>query len=334
MVSLLPAPEDERLHTPVGDDALPWKDTAYLSVLDEAAGIHLAMHMTISANRFPDTRIAVGARDGGRERVVIRREDGDNGDGRLGNSLARLELVHLSWDADHTLRWVSDADEFAFDLMVTGIGLAPNFTAMFPDVYPSGEKSGYSYSHIEQLIRARGTLTWPGEAPRRVDAVGWRDRGWGRRKTEMTFGAGWDLLGGVLPDGATFAFTAMANVDHGPDAPLPAYGFHCDGDTIAPAVGGRYLKDSLSYPWALDLEFAGGRRIVATQVRRASSLGVPIHEAEHDHVPIAVVACDYYALLADADGRTFPVFSNQGHTILADVTRHARFFFDPRQVGR
>jgi hypothetical protein len=328
MSKLLYGPEHERLHTPVGDESLPWKDTFYFSALDEPARIHVGMHMTISANRTPDTRIAVGVRDGGRERVVVRRETGVNTDERLGNSLAHIELVHISWDEHHRLRWVCACDEFSFDLTVAGIALAPNFNAMFPDVYPAGDKSGYCYSHTEQLIRAMGTLRWADGTERAVAATGWRDRGWGRRKTEMTFGVGWDLLGGVLPDGTTFAFTAMANVDHDPGAPLPAYGFHRDGTEIVPAVGGRYLKDSLSFPYAVDLEFAGGRHVVGRQVRRASQLGVPIHEAEHDRAPIAVVACDYYAVLADPKGKEFPVFSNQGHSILADVTRSARFFYD------
>jgi hypothetical protein len=328
---LLYAPEDERLHTPVGDESLPWKETFYFSAYDETAGIHLAMHMTISANRSPDTRVAIGVRDRGHEAVVIRREDGKSRGDILGNSLAWLEIVNLSWDSNHELRWRAEAGEFSFDLKVTGVHLAPNFNAMFPDVYPSG-RSGFTYSHTEQLIRLEGTLRWADGTERAVNAFGWRDRGWGRRKSELTFGTGWDLLGAILPDGTVFAFTAMRNVEHGEDAPLPAYGFHSDSETIVPAVGGRYWKDSMCFPFLLDLEFAGGRRVTGHQVRRVSTLGVPMHEAEHEHLAIAVAGRDYYAVLEDPDGNEFCVFSTAGHGILADVTRNAKFFYDPALV--
>jgi hypothetical protein len=321
----LPLPRDELLHEPTGDPALPWKDTWYFSVFDERAGVHLCMHMTVSANRAPDTRVIVSARRPGGELVVLRREDGTHSDTAIGNTLARLELVNLSWDSEHELRWICDGDQFGFDLVVRGVHFAPDFTALFPGVYPTGAQ-GHSYAHTEQVVRASGTLRWEGEPDRAVSAFGWRDRGWGRRKSEMTFGAGYDLIGGILPGGEAFAFTAMRNVEHGPDAPLPAYGYLSDAASVTTAVGGIYYKDSMSFPLELDLEFADGRRATGTQVRRASTLGTAFHEAEPEVSGIAVGARDYYAVLADPEGREFCVFSNEGHTLLANVTRGSKFF--------
>lgn len=333
MNPLIYGPEHERLHTPEGDESLPWKETFYFTAFDEDSGVHLAMHMTISANRSPDTRVAIGARDRGHEAVEVRREDGKSSDTVLGNSLSWLELVHLSWDSDHELRWRCEAEQFSFELTCRGVHLAPNFNAMFPDIYPSG-RSGFTYSHTEQLLRVTGTLRWADGTTRAVNAFGWRDRGWGRRKTELTFGAGWDLLGGILPDGSAFAFTAMRNVEHDADAPLPAYGFLTDGESILPAIGGRYWKDSTCFPCELDLEFAGGRRVTGRQVRPASTLGIPIHEAEHALIPIALAMRDYYAVIEDPDGNEFCVFSSQGHAILADVTSGAKFFYDAAEFAR
>lgn len=327
------APENELLHTPTGDESLPWKDTFYFSVLDEGTGAHLAMHMTVSANRDPDTRVAVGVRHGGRERILVHREQGRHDSTSIGNSLARIETVRLSWGPDHTLRWRCENEEFCFDITLTGVQLAPHFDAMFPGVYPTG-KQGHSYSHVEQLIRGVGTLRWSDGTGTRIDGSGWRDRGWGRRKSEMTFGFGYDLVAGILPDGTTFAFTGMHNIEHGVGAPLPVYGFHCDGGTLTAATGGIYHKDSMSYPAELDLEFGNGRRVTGTQVRRVSTMGVPWHDAEPKASGIAAAGRDYYAVLADQDGTEFGVFSNEGHMLLVDVTRGATFFHDPALVTR
>jgi hypothetical protein len=322
---LMCAPENELLHTPVGEPSLPWKDTWYFSLFDEANAVHLNMHMTVSANRNPDTRVSVGVRAGARERVVVRREDGTHTDTSIGNSLARVEFVNLSWAGDHTVRWRAEGDDFSFDVTVTGVHIAPFFDVLFPGVNPTG-KIGHSYSHVEQVIRGRGTLRWADGSEQEIDGFGWRDRGWGRRKSELSFDSGYDLLAGILPDGTAFALTGMRNVEHGRDAELPIYGFLTDGQTVVPAVGGTYYKDSMSFPARLDLEFSDGRRVAGTQVRRTSTLGTPFHEAEPESVGIAHGARDYYAVLADPGGTEFGVFSNEGHMLRVDVTRGGKFF--------
>lgn len=319
-------PEDEFPHVPQGDDSLPWKDTWYFSAWDADADLHLAMHMTVSANRRPDTRVAIGARLNGRERVVVCREDGYRDERRVGNRLAGIEALHLSWDAQHRLRWHGETAELAFDLVVTGLHLAADFHALFPGVNPSGQQ-GHSYSHTEQVIRAEGRVQWKAEPERAFKGLGWRDRGWGRRKNDLTFATGYDLVAALLPDGSAFALSAMRNVEHAADAPLPVYGFHATAATISPAIGGIYYKDSLSFPTELDLQFADGSCVRGRQLAPGSTLGTPFHDAEPQLSGIAVAARDAYARFADAEGRPFIVFSNEGHAHRANVTRDAKFFY-------
>ncbi len=321
----LPDPHDELLHRPWGDESMPWKDTWYFSLVDAEARVHVAMHMTVTAGREADTRVAVGLRDAGAEAVDVRVEPGLTGEKAMGNSLAHLEVVNLSWDGDHQLRWRADTEEFAFDLAVRGVHFAPLFDVLFPGANPSG-KQGHSYSHTEQVIRGEGTVRWRDGRERTISAVGWRDRGWGRRINELSFGTGYDLVAGVLPDGSAFALTGMRNVEHGPDAPLPVYGFLTDAEGVVPVVAGIYYKDSSCYPARLGLEFADGRRVDGEQVGKLSTLSVPFHDAQPEVYGIAVNARDYYALLADPTGARFAVFSNEGHGLRSDVTAGARFF--------
>jgi hypothetical protein len=330
---LRPDPADELLHDPWGDPSLPWKDTWYFSLIDPEARVHLAMHMTVSAGRNDDTRIALGLRDGARESVTIRREHGTHTEVCIGNTLAQLDVVNLSWDGDHQLRWRANAPEFGFDIAVRGVHFAPNFHAMFPGANPSG-KQGHSYGHTEQVIRGEGTVSWRDGRRSDISSSGWRDRGWGRRKNILTFGAGYDLIGGILPDGTAFALTGMRNVEHGPDAPLPIYGFLTDANGAVPAISGLYRKDSMSFPALVALEFADGRRIDAEQTARLSTLGVPFHDAEPHLIDIAVNARDYYAMMADQSGARFAVFSNEGHSARTDVTRGAKFFYAGDLVDR
>jgi hypothetical protein len=322
---LRPDPRDELLHTPEGDPSIPWKDTWYFSLVDVGRQVHLAMHMTVTAGRDADTRVAVGLRDAGAESVEVRVEAGRNDDSGIGNSLARVEVVHLSWDGDHQVRWRADAPDFAFDILVTGVHYAPLFDTMFPDVNPTG-KQGHSYSHTEQVVRGEGTVRWRDGREQTISAFGWRDRGWGRRTNELAFGTGYDLIAGILPDGGAFALSGMRNVEHGADAPLPIYGFRTDASGAVPAVAGIWHKDSMCYPTRLGLEFADGSRVDAEQVGRLSTLSVPFHDAQPEVFGIAVNARDYYAMLVDTYGNRFPVFSNEGHALRADVTGGARFF--------
>lgn len=320
-----PDPDEELLHQPWGDASLPWKDTWYFSLVDADAQVHLAMHMTVTAGQESDTRVAVGMRDLAGESVAVCTEPGRTDSRSIGNSLASIEIVNLSWDCNHQLRWTANTASFEFDVTVRGVHFAPFFDTMFPGVNPSGVQ-GHSYSHTEQVITGTGVVKRQHGAEQCISAIGWRDRGWGRRVNELSFGTGYDLIAGILPDGSAFALSAMRNVEHSADAPLPIYGFLTDAEGAVPAVGGIYFKDSMSYPARLGLEFADGRRVYAEQIAHLSTLSVPFHDAEPERFGIAVNARDYYATMADPQGRTFAVFSNEGHAMRSDVTATGRFF--------
>lgn len=329
---LSPLPSDELLHSPWGDERMPWKETWYFSLVDVDSGVHLAMHMTVSADRAPDTRVSIGMRGSGEESVVVRHENGHNSDTSIGNTLAWLEVVNLSWDGDHQLWWRARAPEFEFDVLVRGVHLAPFFDTMFPGANPTGQQ-GHSYSHTEQVIRGEGVVRWHGGSDQQISAFGWRDRGWGRRQNTVSFGTGYDLVAGILPNGSAFAFTGMRNVEHAADAPLPVYGFLTDATGAVPAVGGIYFKESTSFPLRLGLEFADGRRVDGELVHSISTLGVSFHDAAPEKGSIAVGARDYYSMMQDPSGARFPVFSNEGHTLRANVTSGVRFFGVDERVG-
>jgi hypothetical protein len=331
--SWLPHPDDELLHEPIGDPSMPWKDTWFFNVYDLAAGFALSVHMTVSANRSPDTRVAVAARLGGRETLHVVREDGVRETTAFGNDLLRLEVLNASWDSAHEIRLVGRLPDARFDLTVVGNHFGSLWDAMFPGFYQSGERSAHTYGHAEQSVRFTGTFAWSGEPAVALSGPGWRDRGWGRRKSTSSFNSGYDMVNGVLPDGGVFTLMAFRSPEVDPAAPLPLGGWYADEESLTPAVAGRFWKDSVGWPEHVELTFANGRRFAATLARRHFSIAVPFHEAEHELVPFAHGIRDYFAELTDDDGRTFPVHANSGHMHLANVTADARFVHADDRVG-
>jgi hypothetical protein len=151
-----PKPEDELLHTPFGDESFPWKETFFITLRDEAGNTNINMHMTVSANRSPNTRAAIGVAHGNNSVIQVRREDGQHSEKSIGNSLTRLEIVNLSWDSDHELRWIGELDEVSFDLTLKGQHFAPLWDTMFKGFYATG-KTGQVYCHAEQVVTATGS---------------------------------------------------------------------------------------------------------------------------------------------------------------------------------
>lgn len=320
----LPNPADERLHTPIGDASLPWKDTWYVSVRDEDSDQTVNMHLTISENRSPSTRVGISIADGGRFVTEVQRDDGDNSAERLGNALGRFELVNLTGDGDHELRWVGDLPDVSFDITLKGKHWASFWDTMFPSYYPTG-KFGHLYSHYEQLVTGEGWVQWKGRERRPFSGTGWRDRGWGRRKTEVTFDTSIDLVGGVLPDDSVFSAIALRSNEVAKGAPMPIAGWRASADSLSPLTGGLYYKDSMAWPARLDLTFLDGYRFSATTVRRTASLAAAWHDAEPEASGIAHNLRDYYAVMEDGEGRPFTCFSNHGNIHRVDVFRDAEF---------
>lgn len=322
-----PKPEDELLHTPWGDESFPWKETFFVTLRDDAINANLMMHMTVSANRTPNTRVAVGVAQGNNTTVQVRREDGQHSEKSLGNSMSRLEIVNLSWDSDHELRWVADLDEVRFDLTLKGKHFAPLWDTMFHGYYATGEH-GQFYCHTEQVIVAEGTMTWKAdgrELP--FSGFGWRDRGWGRRKTQLMWNTGWDLVSAVLPDDSVFSFIALRSHELPEPAPMPVAGWYSDATTLTPLVGGYYHKEATAWPMAYHLEFEDGRTVTGELVKPTGRLALHLQEAEHrpDVPNITPTMQDYYAVFRDPDGKQYSVFTQNGYMHKVDVFRDAQF---------
>lgn len=322
-----PKPEDELLHEPFGDASLPWKETFYLSLRDDAINANINMHMTVSANRRPDTRAAVGVAQGNHQVIQVCREDGQHSEKSIGNSMTRLEVGHLSWDSDHEVRWVGDLDEVSFDLTIRGKHFAPLWDTMFKGFYATGE-SGQVYCHTEQVITATGTMTWKADGKELpFSGFGWRDRGWGRRKTQLMWNTGWDLVSAVLPDDSVFSFIALRSHELPEPAPMPVAGWYSDATTLTPLVGGTYHKQATACPMAYDLQFENGLTLKGELVRPTGRVAVAMQEAEigPDAPGVAATMQDYYALFRDDQGREFPLFSQNGYIHKVDVFRGAQF---------
>jgi hypothetical protein len=326
-----PRPEDELLHVPFGDESLPWKETFFLTVRDELTNTNVNMHMTVSANRSPDTRAAVGVTQGNRSVIQVCREDGRHSDRSIGNSMARLEIVHLSWDSNHELRWVGELDEVSFDLTLRGKHFAPLWDTMFPGYYAVGEdggRRGQVYCHAEQVITAEGSVTWRSDG-REIPFLGfgWRDRGWGRRKTQLMWNTGWDLVSAILPDDSVFSFIALRSHELPEPAPMPIAGWFSDRTTLAPLVGGHYYKEATAAPRDYHLVFDNGTELRGTIVRPTGRVAVAMQEAEvgPDAPNMAATMQDYYAIFRDDAGREFPLFSQNGYIHKVDVFRNGQF---------
>lgn len=323
-----PDPEDERLHQPVGDSDWPWKDTWFFSMRDEASNQMLNMHMTISANRNPPTRVSVTVADGFRTVTHVQRDEGLSSGDHVGNSLAGLDLVHLSGDSDHELLWKGDLPEVSFAITVKGKHFASYWDAMFPAYYAVG-KDGQKYSHYEQVVTGTGWIQWKGQERKPFEGIGWRDRGWGRRKTEKMFNTGFDLLAAVLPDDSVVSLIALRSHEVSADAPMPIAGWRSDTNTLVPATGGLWWKDAAAWPTKLQLDFLDDYRLDATLVHVSPSMQMAWHDAEPepDGSGLAHAVRDHYAVFADAEGREFTLFTQHGYIHKVDVFRGSEFKF-------
>lgn len=323
----LPRPEDEYVHQPRGDESYPWKDTFFVVAHDPQTNACVNMHLTVSANRRPDTRCAVGVSQGNRSVSQVCREDGDNSTKSVGNSQARLEFINPTWGPDHEIRWVADLDEVELDLTIRGKHWATLWDTMFKGYYSGGEVDGQFYSHLEQIITLEGTLRWKDGEPQPFSGFGWRDRGWGRRKTQLMWNTGWDLMSAILPDDSAFSVIGLRQHELPEPAPMPIGGWWTDGTDLSPLVGGYFHKDATSHPLRYDLEFANGHRVAAEYVHFNGRVQVAMQESETgpEAPNLAVAMIDMFSTFRDGDGNAFPVFSEQGFIHKVDVFRDAQF---------
>ncbi len=327
-----PKPEDELLHVPRGDESLPWKETFFFTLRDPASNTNLTMHMTVSPNRSPRTRATLGVAQGNNISLQTCREDGTHNEKTIGNSMVQLEMVNLSWDSDHELRFLADNEDVSFDLTVKGKHFAPLWDTMFDGFFAKGSADGavgQFYSHAEQVVVAEGTITWKSEGQERpFSGFGWRDRGWGRRKTQLMWNTGWDLVGAVLPDDSVFSFMALRSHEIPEPAPMPVAGWWSDATTLSPLVRGYYHKQATMAPYEYSLEFENGKVISAQVVRPTGRMATALQEPEFG-IPgmpnLTVGQMDWYALMRDPAGNEFEIFTQCGTMHRLDVFQDAQF---------
>lgn len=327
--SWLPKPEDELLHTPIGNVNFPWKDTWFISVSDTKNGASVSMHMTVSANRSPSTRVAVGVSQGGRVVDEVLRSDGANSDKSFGNELARLEVVNLSWDSRHELKWSANLPDVSFEFALRGKHFAPLWDTMFPGYFATGKTDGQFYCHAEQVVTAEGVVQWRDEEAVPFSGFGWRDRGWGRRKTELMWDTGWDLGAAILPDDSVISFMALRNHEIARDSPLPVGAWRSDASSLSPCIRGNYHKDATAYPRFLELEFSDGYVARLNRVRPAGTVALAMQEPDYSEAGPGLATCmrDYYTVFSDPYGREFTLYTQNGHVHNINVFSGADFRF-------
>lgn len=327
-----PKPEDELLHVPMGDESLPWKDTFFFTVRDPERNANITMHMTVSGNRSPNTRVTCGAAQGNNITLQTCREDGTHNEKQIGNSMCRVEIINLSWDSDHEIRLVGDLDEVSFDLNLKGKHWAPLWDTMLKGFFARGSEDGsvgQFYCHTEQIVVVDGTITWKNDGIEQpFQGFGWRDRGWGRRKTQLMWNTGWDLVGGVLPDDSVFSFMALRSHEIPEPAPMPIAGWWADATSLSPLVGGFYHKEATMAPLEYRLEFENGHVIEAKCVRPTGRIATALQDAEFG-VPgmpnMTPNMMDWYALMRDPAGNEFEIFTQCATMHRLDVFQDGQF---------
>jgi hypothetical protein len=207
---------------------------------------------------------------------------------------------------------------------------------MFPGYFATGGKDGQFYCHAEQVITAHGAVRWKDESTVPFTGFGWRDRGWGRRKTEIMWDSGWDLGAALLPDDSVVAFMALRSHEIDRSQPLPVAAWRASGQSLSPAVRGVYHKDATAYPRSLELEFLDGYHMRGDQVKRTGTAALAMQEPDYgdDSVGLATNMRDYYAVFEDTQGARFPVYTQNGHVHNINVFNQADFrFVSPADVA-
>ncbi|HET7721371.1 MAG TPA: hypothetical protein VFK43_15500, partial [Acidimicrobiales bacterium] len=173
---VLARPEDEYPHQPPPDgDGRPWKDTWWFAFRDDVADVTAALHLTLSPNRRPGSRITVAVRHGAAQLVDWTSTEPDTGTAAFGCPWLGVEVVDPAWSSAKRLRLHLRHPLVSGELEVHGRFLGPLVGAVAPGLVPSGEGSVSLAGHVEQLASFAGTLRIAG-SDTTIDATGFRDR--------------------------------------------------------------------------------------------------------------------------------------------------------------
>jgi hypothetical protein len=315
---ILARPEDEFPHPlPPGSDPRPWKDTWWFAFRDDAADVTGALHLTQSANRAPGCRITVAVRSGATQVVDWTSTEPDAGGADFGCPWLSVDVVDPAWSSAKHLRLHLRHPEVTGTLELRGRFLGPLVGAVCPGLVPSADDSIALAGHVEQLATFTGSLRIGGVATM-VDAVGFRDRSWGFRKSDQMAPMGTILIAADLGDraGALLSWQAPSAA---PGQPVPIGGWLADDDHLVPATAARYLRDSAGRPLSLDVDYADGTVLRSPKLEPTADLQYCFHEPEYEGPARGTLVLDHHFR---APGVRW-AFADHGHPFDADPWRQA-----------
>jgi hypothetical protein len=314
----LARPEDEFPHRPpAGSDARPWKDTWWFAFRDDAADLTAALHMTLSANRAPGCRITIAVRHGATQVVDWTSAEPQPGAADFGGPWLGVEVVDPAWSSAKHLRLHLRHPEVTGTLELRGRFLGPLVGAVCPGLVPSAEEGISLAGHVEQLATVTGSLHIAGVATP-VNAVGFRDRSWGFRKSDEMAPMGTILVAADLGDRAG-AFLSWSPPSAAPGQPVPVGGWLADDEAVVAATAGRSRRDSAGRPMALAVAFADGTVLRSDKLEATADLQYAFHEPEYDGPARGTIVLDNHF---SAPGIRWG-FADHGLPFDADPWRHA-----------
>ena len=285
--------QDEYPHRlPSGTDPRPWKDTWWFAFRDDAADVTAAVHLTLSANRRPGCRVTVAVRHGATQVVDWAVVPPDAGGADFGCPWLGVHVAEPAWSSAKRLRLRLGHPRLSGELEVRGRFLGPLVGRLCPGLVPSGDDGVSLAGHVEQLAAFAGTLRIAG-VETGIDAVGFRDRSWGYRKSDQMAPAGTVLVAADLGDRAC-ALLSWRPPSAPPDSPVPVGGWLAGDDLVVPATAGRYRRDSAGRPLALDVEFADGTVVRSNKLEATGELQYAFHEPEYDGPAIGTMVLDHH----------------------------------------
>ncbi|MGV0795447.1 DUF7065 domain-containing protein [Mycolicibacterium elephantis] len=240
-----------------GPDDPIWKDNAYLSFWDVAAGVYGSIHVSTSPNDAKARRarfsIQLGPKSGAETVEII--EDLPAGS---------FSSESLSFALDGTIR-VDHPDLKVF------LGNAPLLTPadfslndLIPPLVP-----GKPLQHFQQACTLRGTVEHAG-IEYRVDATGMRDRTWGFRDEAAQWIEYAGLVGVI--DGAFLS--AMKFL--GADGSLRSDGYWVDDNGAVHITDIRFRRNAAAQFLSGTLTLADGRTKTVTMATREAGFFVPM----------------------------------------------------------
>jgi hypothetical protein len=316
-------PGDEFPHSVAAlDHPMPWKDTWATVLRDDRLGIVILAHITISPNRAPGCRTSFVVQAGGREYRSVLRDSLRQTESAFGTTLLSLDVSDASWDSRKRLVLrgdeVQDPAGVRFALNIKGVNPAAELGTRCPGALPRSASN--CLYHVEQWVTFEGWLELPGGVRHELVGEGFRDRSWGWRKSEVTFGRGWLAALGRTGD-TSFGFLNWPHPDD-PGSPVGAWVSSPAG--LAVGVGGRYRRDSTGRPMSLKIDFTDGRQVDVAVTAHFENVLFPFHEVDDGDV-VAIQAMECFAATQSVDGQTGLLIADSGTPILADAFHDAWF---------